>query len=524
VTRDPLIDALVVRERYRDEYLRRHDPIVHDRMLWRAQAFRQLVHLLPGDSVLELGSGDGRFALGLAEVSRGENPILAVSFDRSERPPTLPSSVEFLPAAALPGPLQGRRFDFVVGMDLLDRRNCGWLLQQIHELLNPGGQLVLFESNPWNPVLRVRRSIARLVGRQDPRSLLSRPRLYELMSEVGFIRVFAIFHDFLYAPLTPRLVWLLRGLSIVLENAPAVQTMAGTILIHAQKPPRTTARPRAPLCTHDALRGAVSVVIPCRNEEMNVGPLVQRLREHFDDYIHEIIPVDDNSTDATAAVLRSLAAGDPRVRPVFRSPPNGVGLAIRDGFARASGRYVLSMDSDFQHLLPEIRDLFDAIAAGCDVAVGSRFSRKSVLLNYPFAKIVANRGFHLLAQLLFMRRFRDLTNNLKLMRREVADRLQLLEAGFAVNAETGLQPLLMGCRVEEVPISWINRTPDMGASSFRLVRVGGGYWRVLRRLWLGKVAGRGPYRLKYVCPENCDPSGVCSAIAEIDVRNGEVDR
>jgi dolichol-phosphate mannosyltransferase len=126
--------------------------------------------------------------------------------------------------------------------------------------------------------------------------------------------------------------------------------------------------------------------------------------------------------------------------------------------------------------------------------VGSRFSRHSVLLNYPFFKIVANRGFHLLARLLLWRKFRDLTNNLKLMRREVVMNMQLRERGFAVNAETGLQPLILGYRVKEVPISWINRSPGMGASSFRLVRVGGGYWRVLLGLWLKQVCGAGPYR------------------------------
>jgi len=105
--------------------------------------------------------------------------------------------------------------------------------------------------------------------------------------------------------------------------------------------------------------------------------------------------------------------------------------------------------------------------------VGSRFSRHSVLLNYPFRKIVANRAFHLLAQLVLLRRFRDLTNNLKLMRREVAERLQLRQPGFAVNAETGLQPLLMGCKIREVPISWIDRTPDMEFRPFSL-----GAWAV----------------------------------------------
>jgi glycosyltransferase involved in cell wall biosynthesis len=236
------------------------------------------------------------------------------------------------------------------------------------------------------------------------------------------------------------------------------------------------------------------VIIPCHNEEMNIGPLVTRLRELFDDYIHEIIPVDDNSKDGTAEVIRQLAERDQRIKPVFRSPPNGVGRAISDGLSAATGEWVLSMDCDFQHLLPEVRDLFDAAAeGGYDVVVGSRFSRHSVLLNYPFMKIVANRGFHTLAQFVLLRRFRDLTNNLKLMRREVVENLQLNAPHFAVNAETGLQPLLMGYAIKEVPISWINRTPDMGSSSFRLLKVGGGYWRVLWDLWRRTFAD-GPYK------------------------------
>jgi dolichol-phosphate mannosyltransferase len=489
------IETLALRERYRDRYFRKRDPIARDRLLWRAQSFRQLVHLLPDQTILELGCGEGLLTQGLSAVTRGASPITAVSFSgKVGRPAELPDEVEHLSVDALPGQLDGREFDFIVAMDLLDKRNCAWLLQQAYRLLKPGGQLVFFESNPWNPVLRLRRAVGSLIGRDDPRSLLNQLQLFELASEVGFIRIFSVFTDFLYAPLSPRLVWLLRGASVVLENMPAVKRMAGSIVIHAQKPPREVERPKVNLSEHESLRGAVSVVVPCHNEEMNIEPLVVRLRELYGDYLHEIVTVDDNSTDSTRAVIEGIAAEDARVRPVFRNPPNGVGLAIADGLRTATGDYVLTMDSDFQHLLPEVQDLFDAAAAGCDVAVGSRFSRKSVLLNYPFQKIVANRGFHLLAQVLFLRRFRDLTNNLKLMRREVVERLRLVEPGFAVNAETGLQPLLMGFAVQEVPISWINRTPDMGASSFRLVRVGGGYWRVVQRLLQWKLFGTGAYR------------------------------
>jgi len=493
----PFIETLRTREHRRDDYWHRRDPIADDRSLWRAQTFRQLVHLLPGQTILEVGCGQGRLTRQLLRMTRGENPITALSFDSAAARPDVDSKmVEFVTADEFPASLKGRRFDFVVGMDLLDHGNCAWLMQNIYELLNDGGQVVLYESNPWNPVLKLRQVLGRLLRQRDDRRLLSRPELYELLSEVGFLRTFAVYSDFVYAPLAPSrtLAWFFRNLSVLLENAPLVRTLAGGILLHAQRPPRQPVRPRVSLFRRERLRGAVSVVIPCRNEEMNVGPLVRGLKDHFGEYLHEIIPVDDSSTDNTRAVLQEMAAQDPIVRPVFRSPPNGVGRALLDGYRAATGKYVLSMDCDFQHLLPEVRDLFDAAAEGYDVVVGSRFSRHSVLLNYPFQKIVANRGFHLLAQLVLVRRFRDLTNNLKLMRREVIEKMQLLQPGFAVNAETGLLPLLMGCSMKEVPISWINRTPDMGISSFKLATVGGGYWRVLYQLWLKRHFNAGPYR------------------------------
>jgi len=487
--------TLALREQYRDWYLQHRDPIAEDRMLWRAQTFRHMVHLLPGQSILEVGCGDGHFTQALHRISRGENSITAVTFSsRDAKPRQMPHSVEYLSLRDFPDKLGSRQFDFIFAMDLLDRRNCAWFLQKIYSLLKPGGEVVFYESNPWNPVHKLHRLLASCVGRPDRRRLLSQVQLYELVSEIGFVRSFAIFTDFVYAPLTPKLVWLLRNLSILMENAPLVRRLAGAIFIHTQKPPRVVEKPKVSLCNRDALRGAVSIVIPCYNEEMNIRPLVEGLRVYYDSYIHEIILVDDNSTDKTKEVIEGLRKDDPRIRPVYRSGPSGVGRALADGYRAAAGTYVLSMDCDFQHLLPELRDIFDAAADGFDVVVGSRFSRHSVLLNYPALKIMANRGFHALAQILLLRRFHDLTNNLKLIRREVIEKLQLTQPGFAVNAETGLQPLLMGYKIKEVPISWINRMPDMGMSSFRLIRVGGGYWRVLLHAWLRCVLGTGCYQ------------------------------
>jgi SAM-dependent methyltransferase len=271
-----MIETLSLRERYRDDYRRTRDPICEERLLWRAQTFRHCVHLMPGQSILELGCGDGLFSRQIFRVSRGESQLTAVTFDADvRRPEALPEKVEFFTVSSLPGALRARQFDFVVAMDLLDKENCVELLKIVYDLLKPGGQVLFYESNPWNVVLRLRRLVGRLLGNKDPRQLLSRPELYELISEIGFIRIWTVFNDFVYRPLTESMAWVLRNLSILLENAPLVRTLAGSILVQAQKPPRNAARQSVSLFEHEPLRHSVSVVIPCHNEEMNIGPLIK---------------------------------------------------------------------------------------------------------------------------------------------------------------------------------------------------------------------------------------------------------
>src|SRR3989442_7123010 len=124
-------------------------------------------------------------------------------------------------------------------------------------------------------------------------------------------------------------------------------------------------------------------------------------------------------------MTRTLAEREPRVKLINRAPPNGVGRALRADYAAVTGRYVLTMDCDFVHIVPELRDLFDAVAAGRDGAIGSRFSLESVLINYPFFKILCNRGFHALIRLLLPTRVRDISNNLKLYRADILKGLEI---------------------------------------------------------------------------------------------------
>jgi hypothetical protein len=166
------------------------------------------------------------------------------------------------------------------------------------------------------------------------------------------------------------------------------------------------------------------------------------------------------------------------------------------------------MDCDFALIVPELRDLFDCVAEGHEGAIGSRFSYESVLINYPFFKIVCNRAFHWLVKLTLIRRVRDISNNLKLYRTDILKTLEIEEPHFAANMETGLKPLLAGFDIREVPISWINRTSGMGTSSFDIAKVAPGYFRALMRtiwrVWRGRRDFRRPLSSMQTASESVD--------------------
>jgi dolichol-phosphate mannosyltransferase len=482
------LKSIADRERVTDRYWTRNDRLNEMRIWWRGCTARHLFHILPGETILELACGSGKFTEALLGVTRGECPITAATFDGSSDLSNAPAKhprVETVRLTGFVGELEGRQFDYVIAGNVLEHGSAADLLTETQKLLRPGGRLLLFETNPWNPVFRIRRTLCRFLPflrRGDELILYNHVQLYELLSELGFVSIGATCYDFLYPPIPRWSLPFVRPLSLVMENTPGLKSLAGTILLNAQKPPRGLPRPPVRMTEHRVLRDGVSFVVPCYNEEMNLGALVEGLLKHYDEYIHEIILVDDNSKDGSRQVMLDLAAFDSRVKPLFRKPPNGVGLAISEGMKAATGRYVLSMDCDFLHILPELREMFDEAAAGADVVLGSRFSRSSVLVNYPLRKILCNRSFHLLLNLVFRRKMRDVTNNLKLMRREVVENLDLEAAWFAANSETGLKPILMGYDVRPVAISWINRTPEMGQSSFSLLKNGLGYIKIFATL------------------------------------------
>jgi dolichol-phosphate mannosyltransferase len=484
-----LNDNLREMERVREAYWLRYGRTASIRLRWRANTVRHCFHVLPQESILEIGAGSGLWTEHLSYVLHGECPITALTFNadlaeraRQKRMP----NVSIVEANNFPAELSSQQFDYIVGTAILCHDQYAFHLSILYDLLKPGGQIFFFEANFWNPQVFIKSifpPIGRLAGNASCQVGIRKYRLMKIASHQGFTNIEVLPFDIVHPRTPARMIRTLQSAAFIIEHAPAVRELCGSLCIWAKRPgDRRTYIRKGGLASHPSLFGGVSVVLPCHNESMNIQPLIARLTELYDPYIKEVLIVNDNSTDRTQEVALELSRCDPRIRIINRTPPNGVGRALRDGYAAATGEYILTMDADFVHILPELRDLFDVVAAGHEGAIGSRFSYDSVLLNYPFLKILCNRAFHLLVKLFLIPRVRDISNNLKLFRAAILKNLDIQESGFAANVETGLKPILMGYDIKETPISWINRTVGMGKSSFRITKVAPNYFMALIRI------------------------------------------
>ena len=155
---------MAAREKVNDRYWSEEDPISKLRCWWRAQTIRNIFHLLPGETILELGSGSGTLTRPLLRATRMQCPLTATTFASSfaqQHNDTAESGLQVEALSDFPGELAGRTFDYVVGTNVLDAKNASEVLKAVQLLLKPGGRLLLFESNPWNPVFRLRYILSR---------------------------------------------------------------------------------------------------------------------------------------------------------------------------------------------------------------------------------------------------------------------------------------------------------------------------------------------------------------------------
>jgi glycosyltransferase involved in cell wall biosynthesis len=203
----------------------------------------------------------------------------------------------------------------------------------------------------------------------------------------------------------------------------------------------------------------LSVVMPCFNEEATVKLVAERVLAS--PWTHELVIVDDGSTDTTLEQVESLA--DPRVRVLAQGRNRGKGAALRRGFAEADAQYVIVQDADLEYDPDDYDGLLEPLLDGrADVVYGSRFLGGDAHRVLYFWHYFGNRVLTMLSNMFTNLNLSDMETCYKVFRREVLQSLDLREDRFGIEPELTAKIARGGWRIYEVGISYNGRTYDEG--------------------------------------------------------------
>lgn len=215
------------------------------------------------------------------------------------------------------------------------------------------------------------------------------------------------------------------------------------------------------------------VVLPTYNERENVDTVLRALRRHVP--AADILVVDDNSPDGTAAAVEEVAAELGQIKLLRRPGKQGLGSAYRQGFALALDEgyeVVVSMDVDMSHdpaVLPELLALIDA---GADVVIGSRYVPGGATVDWPVHRRLLSRWGNRYTSFVLGLQVRDCTSGYRAYRatalRRIAPETTTAE-GYAFLTELVRRLVRAGFRVMETPIVFRDRRFGDSKMSGRII-------------------------------------------------------
>jgi glycosyltransferase involved in cell wall biosynthesis len=203
----------------------------------------------------------------------------------------------------------------------------------------------------------------------------------------------------------------------------------------------------------------LSVVVPVYNEEKTIAEILKRVQKVG--LAHEIIVVDDGSSDGTAAIIKNLRS-DKSIKFIAHPKNMGKGAAVRTGIEAATGEIILVQDADLEYYPEDYPALIKPIENGsADAVYGSRFMggpRRTTM----FWHMVANKMLTFLTNILYNNILTDMETGYKLFKREILQDIKIRSNNFDFEPEITAKLLKRRARIFEVPITFNPRDYSEG--------------------------------------------------------------